>query len=66
MGRADAAVPVRRAINVQLATVARGQPRLLQSTRIGRSAAHTGQSALFPKLIVLPILANGFANSRSG
>ena len=29
----DVAVPVRAAINVQLARVARGQPRLLQSTR---------------------------------
>jgi hypothetical protein len=29
-------VPVRRAINVQLARVTRGQPRLLQSTRTGR------------------------------
>ena len=51
MGRPDAAVLVRRAISVQLATVARGQPRLLQSTRTGRSAAYTGVAALFPKLI---------------
>jgi hypothetical protein len=48
----DAAVPVRRAINVQLARVTRGQPRLLQSTRTGRSAARSGVAALFPKLIV--------------
>jgi hypothetical protein len=33
MGRPDTAVLVRRAISVQLTTVARGQPRLLQSTR---------------------------------
>jgi hypothetical protein len=52
MGRPDAAVLVRRAISVQLATVTRGQPRLLQSTWTGRSAAYTGVAALLPKLIV--------------
>ena len=44
--------PVRRAINVQLARVTRGQPRPLQAARIGRSAARSGVAAPFPKLIV--------------
>jgi hypothetical protein len=35
-----------------LARVARGQPRLLQSTRTDRSAIHSGVAALFPKLTV--------------
>jgi hypothetical protein len=55
MGRPDAAVLVRRAISVQLATVTRGQPRLLQPTWTGRSAAYTGVAALLPKLKV-PLL----------
>ncbi len=60
MGRPDAAVLVRRAISVQLATVARGQPRLLQSTRTGRSAAYTGVAALLPKLIVGKVVLLNF------
>ena len=52
MGRPDTAVLVRRAISVQLTTVARGQLRLLQSTWTGRSDAHTGVAALLPKLTV--------------
>jgi hypothetical protein len=52
MGSPDAAVLVCRAINVQLARVTRGQPRLLQSTRTGRSAARSGVAALLPKLMV--------------
>jgi hypothetical protein len=52
MGRPDTAVLVRRAISVQLTTVARGQPRPLQSTRTSRPAARSGVAALFPKLIV--------------
>ncbi len=52
MCRPGAAAPVRRAINVQLARVTRGQPGLLQSTRTGRSAARPAVAAPFPKLIV--------------
>jgi hypothetical protein len=46
MGRPHAAVLVRRAISVQLATIAWGQPRLLQSTRTGRSAAHSAYAPM--------------------
>jgi hypothetical protein len=62
MGRPDAAVLVRRAISVQLATIDWGQPRLLQSTRTGRSAAHTGEATLLPKLTVLLLRASGGAS----
>ncbi len=51
------AAPVRRAINVQLARVARGQPRLLQAARTGRSAARPGVAAPFPKLIVRTLVS---------
>jgi hypothetical protein len=65
MGRPDAAVLVRRAISVQLATVARGQARLIQSTRTGRSAAHTGEAALLPKLTVRPNVSRAGGSTTS-
>ncbi len=60
--------PVRRAINVQLARVARGQPRLLQPARIGGSAARSGVAAPFPKLTIQDLIMHHQSPliSRSG
>ena len=55
MDRPDGRTPQRQfavQLPVQLARVARGQPRLLQSTNVSTSAAHPAVVAPFRKLIV--------------